>query len=140
MRISSTYAPRMSTWRRLVPSVSKPRDSYSRRALSFVPKTASSAFLKPPAFFIEVRRNLIEQDVDLLSPDEVHVPQEGLRVAEARWADDHPPPILERDFLGPHRVGHGRHSGNLSSTSGRRRSPLARNASICSFSWGVSSA
>src|SRR5207245_806355 len=49
MRISSTYTPRMSTWRRLVPSFSKPRDSYRRRALSFVPKTASSAFLKPRA-------------------------------------------------------------------------------------------
>src|SRR5205809_234585 len=37
----------MSTWRRLTPSFSKPRDSYRRCALAFVPKTASSAFLKP---------------------------------------------------------------------------------------------
>src|SRR5436309_1753936 len=39
----------MSTWRRLTPSFSKPRDSYKRCALAFVPKTASSAFLKPRA-------------------------------------------------------------------------------------------
>src|SRR6266704_2987182 len=47
MRISSSYAPRMRRWRRLMPSLSKPRDSYKRRALPFEPKTESSAFLKP---------------------------------------------------------------------------------------------
>src|SRR2546428_544004 len=49
MRISSSYAPRMRRWRRLMPSLSKPRDSYKRRALPFEPKTESSAFLKPRA-------------------------------------------------------------------------------------------
>src|SRR5437867_9487365 len=95
---------------------------------------------EPLRFWLEVRLHLVDQDVDFLSADEVHVPKERLRVAETGRPDDDPPAVLECDFFGPHRVGHGRHSGNLSSISGRRRSPLARNASICSFSWGVISA
>src|SRR6059036_3318298 len=95
---------------------------------------------QPLPFVLEVRGHLVDQDVDFLTADEVHVPKERLRVAETGRPDDDAPAVLERDLFGPHRVGHGCHSGNLSSISGRRRSPLARNASICSFSWGVSSA
>src|SRR6059036_1903913 len=95
---------------------------------------------EPLPFGLEVRGHLVDQDIDILSADEVHVPKERLRVAETGRPNDDAPAVLECDFFGPHRVGHGRHSGNLSSISGRRRSPLARNASICSFSWGVSSA
>src|SRR5881392_4171701 len=47
MRTSSTYAPRIRTCPRRTPSSTKPRDSYNRRARSFVAKTASSAFSKP---------------------------------------------------------------------------------------------
>src|SRR5207245_4507075 len=95
---------------------------------------------EPTPFLLEVRDDVVEQDVDLLAPDEVHVPQEGVRIAKTRRPDHDASAVLESDLFTPHRVGHGRHSGNLSSISGRRRSPLARNASICSFNWGVSSA
>src|SRR5437867_12073717 len=46
---------------------------------------------EPPAFLIEVRRHLIEQEVDLLSPDAVHVPRPALRLSDARGSDDTPP-------------------------------------------------
>src|SRR2546428_9789520 len=94
---------------------------------------------EPWRHVVEIR-DLVDHDVDFFLANQVHIPKEGLRISEARRPDDDLPAVFERDLLGPHRVGHGRHSGNLSSISGRRRSPLARNASICSFSWGVSSA
>src|SRR5256886_9128304 len=47
MKTSSSYASRMRTRRRRIPSSSKPRDSYRRRARVFDANTHSSAFLKP---------------------------------------------------------------------------------------------
>src|SRR3989442_888645 len=47
MKTSSSYASRMRTRRRRIPSSRKPRDSYRRRARVFDANTHSSAFLKP---------------------------------------------------------------------------------------------
>src|SRR5712692_2963387 len=125
---------------RVRPSVAVCRsDRFSVRIRDQEDRAHAVERAEPLSLLLQVR-DPVDHDVDLLPPDEVHVPQEGVRIPEAGRPDDDAPAVLEGDLFGPHRVGHGRHSGNLSSVSGRRRSPLARNASICSFSWGVSSA
>src|SRR3989442_5855317 len=66
---------------------------------------------EPLPFGLEVRGHLVDQDVDILSADEVYGPKERLRVAETGRPDDDAPAVLERDFFGPHRVGHGLTAG-----------------------------
>src|SRR5205807_7571384 len=81
-----------------------------------------------------------EHEVDLFPADAVHVAHRRLRVVHLAGPQQHGPPVPEGESFLPHRVRHEAHSGNLSKTSGRRRSPEARYASICSLTCGLISA
>ena len=94
---------------------------------------------KPPSLLLQVW-HLFEHEVDLFSADAVHVPHRRLRVVHPAGPQQHGPPVPEGESFLPHRVRHEAHSGNLSKTSGRRRSPEARYASICSLTCGLMSA
>src|SRR6266566_2591336 len=93
---------------------------------------------KPPPLLLQVW-HLFEHEVDLFSADAVRVAHRGLRVVHPAGPQQHGPPVPEGEGFLPHRVRHESHSGNLSKTSGRRRSPEARYASICSLTCGLMS-
>src|SRR5213596_2175096 len=80
---------------------------------------------KPPLLLLQVR-HLFEHEVDLFSADAVRVAHRGLRVIHPAGPQHHRPPVPEGEGFLSHRVRHEAHSGNLSRTSGRRRSPEAR--------------
>src|SRR6266508_1712599 len=99
----------------------------------------SIELLEPTSFGLEVR-DFFHHDVYPLPPNAVHVPQTRLGILHSCGAQDDLASVAEGDLPGPQRVRHAPHKGNLSRVSGRRRSPEARYASICSLSWGVMSA
>src|SRR3989475_264829 len=94
---------------------------------------------EPASFRLHIL-DVVQEDVNRLGADEVRIPHEGLRVPHSGGPNRDGARVPQGDAFCPHRVGHACHSGNRSIISGRRRSPLARYASICSLICGVISA
>src|SRR5207245_4007821 len=66
---------------------------------------------EPLPLLVEVRTDLIDEDEDPFAPDEIHVPEKRLRVAQAGRPDADPPPVPEGDDFRPHPSGPGPTAG-----------------------------